>query len=181
MAGVGDCACQEDWRRLFWLVSARRGERRNLRTDVEGREADALVIWFVVAWGDASAVSVEGVKCAGGVDQVDSLERLAVAVAGVGIEGVGADGGLEGVAVAVAVADIGVEEAGDVEDAGVVARIAVAGVDVVDGVRAFAGDGVGAEVGGVHRVLNGRERAALCRQSKVSNKWRECVRVNVMG
>ena len=168
MAGVGDCACREDWRRLFWLVSARRGERRNLRTDVEGRKADALVIWFVVAWGDASAVSVEGVECAGGVDEVDGLERFAVAV-------------VVAVADAVAVADVGVEEAGDVEDAGVVARIAVAGVVVVDGVRAFAGDGVGAEVGGVHRVLNGRERAALCRQSKVSNKWRECVRVNVMG
>ena len=151
---MGDCVCQEDWWQLFWLVSARRGEQRNLQTDVKGRKADALMIWFVVMWGDASAVSIEGVECAGGVDKVDSLERFAVAV-------------VVAVADAVAVADVGVEEVGDVEDAGVVARIAVAGVVVVDDVRAFAGDGVRAKVRGVHRVLNRREHTVLCRQSKV--------------
>ena len=145
---MSDCACQEDWWQLFWLVSARCGEQRNLQTDVKGQKVDALMIWFVVMWGDASAVSIEGVECAGGVDKVDSLERFAVAIV-------------------VAVADVGVEEAGNVEDAGVVARIAVAGVVVVDGVHAFAGDGVGAKVRGVHQVLNRREHAVLCQQSKV--------------
>ena len=145
---MGDCACQEDWWQLFWLVSARHGKQRNLQTDVKGQKADALIIWFIVMWGDASAVSIEGVECAGGVDKVDSLERFAVAVV-------------------VAVADVGVEEAGDVKYAGVMARIAVAGVVVVDGVHVFAGDGVGAKVRGVHWVLNRREHVALCWQSKV--------------
>ena len=149
---MGDCACREDWRRFFWLVSVRRGKQRNLRTDVEGRKADALVIWFVVAWGDASAVSIEGVECAGSVDEVDGLKRFAVAVA-----------------------DVGVEEVGNVENASVVARIAVAGVVVVHGVRAFTGDGVGAKAGGVHWVLNGRERTVLCQQSKVRVSERDGV------
>ena len=141
LVGMGGWACREDWRQFFWLVSAQRDERRDLRTDVEGQKAGALVLWFVVVCGGA------------GVDGVDGADRWsgvgAVAVEGggvfadakaVGVEGVGMVDevdALDRVAVVVAVAGgVGVEDAGYIEDAGVVA-VAVA-VAVVEGVCAAA-------------------------------------------
>ena len=98
VGGGARCVCQGRWGRFFWLVHLRHGNRRDLQTGVEGRNADTLVLWFVVARGDAGAVGVEGV-CIGsaGVEGAGIVcADVAVAVAVV-VECVGpfADGGVD--------------------------------------------------------------------------------------
>ena len=79
--GSARCVCQGHWGQFFWLVHLRCGDWRDLQTGVKGQNADALMLWFIVACGDAGAVSIEGVEGAGSVDRVDGFERVAVAVA----------------------------------------------------------------------------------------------------
>ena len=104
---MGGWACQKDRRWLFWLVEARRGERRDLRADIEGRKVDALVLWFVVmrdttvrranGQGGDGAVGVEGVSvgvgsvAVEGAVRVDGADDVEAAAAAAVVEG-GDDG-----------------------------------------------------------------------------------------
>jgi hypothetical protein len=148
MAGMDNSVCRKDWRWFFWLVSVRCGKLRDLRADVKGWKAGVLVLWFVIVHGDAGrywndwnevgaavvkggkvfvdidAVSVEGVEGAGSVDEVDSFDRVVVAVAAAGVS-------------------VGIEDGGNVEGAGV-----VGGADDVEVVATAVVEGRD-DVGGV--------------------------------
>ena len=103
--GGGRCVHWRGWRRFFWLVRRRRGKRRVERMDVEGRDAGALVLWFVVlrdggnCWRNVSAAAVDDV----------GAFAVAVAIRGNGVEGAGGvDDGRDVVGVAAVAFDDGV-------------------------------------------------------------------------
>ena len=150
VGGGAKCVCQGCWGRFFWLVHLRCGEWRDLRTDVERRDVDALVLWFVVACGgnadDADDVDRRVVGAAGVRGVLESAVALAVAVdAGIDAVGVVGAAGIGGVlesAVALAVA-VGA----GILVANVAVAVAIAVAVVVECVGLFADDGVDAEVG----------------------------------
>ena len=49
VGGSARCICQGCWGQFFWLVHPRRGNWGNFVIGVERPDADALVIWFVIA------------------------------------------------------------------------------------------------------------------------------------
>ena len=66
VGGGARCICQGCWGRFFWLVHPRRGNWGNLVIGVERPDADALVIWFVIACsGDANDANRRVVGAAG--------------------------------------------------------------------------------------------------------------------
>ena len=66
VGGSARCICQGCWGRFFWLVHPRRGDWGNLVIGAERPDADALVIWFVIACsGDANDANRRVVGAAG--------------------------------------------------------------------------------------------------------------------
>jgi len=166
LGAAGIAVLRRGWRRLFWLVQLRRGDRWDLRIDDERRHAGALVLRFVVAcgsgrgadvWGGigaatvgdvgASAVTVAirgvDVEEAGGIDNAGDVVGGADAVVGVGDEGVDKAGGV----VTCGAVGVGAERAGGVDEASSIAVVGIAcvGIDAV-GTWGWQGVGVGAGV-----------------------------------
>ena len=145
---VGDrgcCVCARCWGWLFWLVRMQRSGRWDLRTDVEGRDADALVLRFVVACGGGGAV----------VNEQGGFGTAAVGCVRAITSGGGACGGDNAVGVAEAVGDDGVvvaaaafdDDVGTVDVAGGAVRVAFAVAAVGSGVGVVVAIGADGAVG----------------------------------
>ena len=88
VGGGARCIYQGCWGRFFWLVHPRRGDWGNLAIGVEKPDADALVIWFIIACsGDANDANRRVVGAAG-VGFVSVAVAIAAAVAEGGDDGV---------------------------------------------------------------------------------------------
>jgi len=104
----------QGWGWFFWLVQLRRGDWWDLRNDVEGWHAGALMLRFVVACG-GDGVEREGVDDTGseGGVAVAAAAGVALGVGVVGVEGAGGVGNAAGDSVGVEGAS-GVDEPGGV-------------------------------------------------------------------
>jgi len=135
---VGGMKCGICWKcrgQFLWLVQLRGGDQRDLRIDNERWWVGALVLWFIAVRKGVGANGRGGV----GTATVRDIRAFSVGVAigRVGVEGAGdideAGGIVDDVFVAVAVGDsIGIEGAGNVDKADVVVKVVVAVAGGVD-------------------------------------------------